>query len=44
MSEKETFDQKLDGLLRMKNQLSDTSLYPSESCEVKFSEFEELLD
>lgn len=40
---KETFDQKLDGLLRMKNQLSDASLYPSESCEVKFSEFEDLL-
>jgi SNF2 family DNA or RNA helicase len=40
---KETFDQKLDGLLRMKNQLSDASLYPSESCEVKLSEFEDLL-
>jgi SNF2 family DNA or RNA helicase len=40
---KETFDQKLDGLLKMKNQLSDASLYPSESTEVKFSEFEDLL-
>lgn len=44
MSGKETFDQKLDGLLRMKNKLSDASLYPSESCEVKFSEFEDLLN
>lgn len=44
MAGKETFDQKLDGLLRMKNQLSDASLYPSESCEVKFSEFEDLLN
>jgi len=41
---RETFDQKLDGLLRMKIQLSDASLYPSESAEVKFSEFEDLLN
>jgi SNF2 family DNA or RNA helicase len=41
---RETFDQKLDGLLRMKTQLSDASLYPSESAEVKFSEFEDLLN
>ncbi|MCH7396735.1 DEAD/DEAH box helicase [Belliella sp. DSM 107340] len=43
MSDRETFDQKLDSLLKMKNQLSDASLYPSDACEVKLWEFEDLL-
>lgn len=43
MDGRETFDQKLDKLLKMKIQLSDASLYPSESAEVKFSDFEDLL-
>ena len=40
---KETFDLKLDILLKRKNQLSEASLYPSEACEVKFSDFDDLL-
>lgn len=43
MDGREAFDQKLDKLLKMKIQLSDASLYPSESAEVKFSDFEDLL-
>lgn len=40
---KETFDQKLDKLLQMKNKLSDASLYPSEACEVKILDFQDIL-
>jgi SNF2 family DNA or RNA helicase len=39
----ETFDQKLHSLLKEKNKLSDVSLFPSEACEVKFSDFDGLL-
>jgi SNF2 family DNA or RNA helicase len=39
----ETFDQKLHNLLNEKNKLSDASLFPSEACEVKISDFNNIL-
>ncbi|MGE0929497.1 DEAD/DEAH box helicase [Peijinzhouia sedimentorum] len=41
---KETFDQKIDKLLKMKSQLSEASLYPTEACVVKIIDFEDILN